>query len=73
MKKLIAAFLALLSGLYLATLGILPDPLPFLDEGIALLLLLNCLAYLGLDLRGFLGRKPEPAPVRARGRTIDVR
>ena len=47
MKKLIALILAIASGLYLG-FGWLPDPIPFIDEGAALLVLLNSLAYLGL-------------------------
>lgn len=57
MKKFIALVLALGSGLYLATIGILPDPIPFVDEGVAILILLNSLAFLGLDLRRFFGLK----------------
>ncbi|MDE0826337.1 MAG: hypothetical protein OSA48_05980 [Akkermansiaceae bacterium] len=54
MKKLIALILALASGLYLA-FGWLPDPIPFIDEGVALVVFLNSLAHLGLDLRRFFG------------------
>ncbi len=36
---------------------LVPDPLPFLDEGVLLLILLSSLSYLGLDLRGFFGGK----------------
>ena len=70
MKKLIALLLALGSGLYLGTIGIALDPLPFIDEGVAILVLLNSLAYLGLDLRRFFGlkgaKKKEPTT------TIDI-
>lgn len=53
-KKLIALILALASGVYLA-FGWLPDPIPFVDEGVALVVFLNSLAHLGLDLRRFFG------------------
>ncbi|WP_411844716.1 hypothetical protein AAFN60_11935 [Roseibacillus persicicus] len=57
MKKLIAILLASASGLYLATLGILPDPIPFIDEGLAFVILVNSLAMLGFDIRRFVGMK----------------
>jgi hypothetical protein len=46
---------ALVSGVYLFGFGWVPDPLPFIDEGLALVIFLNALAYLGLDLRGLFG------------------
>lgn len=57
MKKLIAALFAGASGIYLATIGILPDPIPFIDEGLAFIVLMNSLAVLGFDLRRFVGMK----------------
>ncbi|NNC88902.1 MAG: hypothetical protein HKN82_10640 [Akkermansiaceae bacterium] len=69
MKKLMALVLTLASGLYLV-FGWVPDPIPFLDEGAALLVFLNCLAYLGMDLRRFFGMKPKDKS--ARSQTIDV-
>lgn len=57
MKKFIAIILALGSALYLGTMGILPDPIPFVDEGVAIVILLNSMAFLGLDLRRFFGIK----------------
>ena len=69
MKKLIAIVLALASGLYLA-FGWAPDPIPFLDEGAALLVFLNCLAYLGLDLRRFFGLKSKKTEPKSE--TIDI-
>ena len=43
------------------------DPFPFLDEGLAALVFLNALAYLGVDLRNVFGKKePQPVPVRVR-------
>ena len=64
MKKPIAAVLALASGLYLGTVGVLPaptplDPIPFIDEGVVFLILVNSLASLGLDFRRFVGMKPK--------------
>jgi len=48
------------------------DPLPFLDEGLALLVLLNSLAYLGLDFHWlFGGRRLRPVPVKVRRRDSD--
>ena len=70
MKKLLAVLFALLSGLYLLLLGPIPEPLPFLDEGIALLVFLNCLAYLGLDLRRFFGMKSKKE--ESGSQTIDI-
>ncbi len=56
MKKLIATLFAAAAGVYLLTLGILPDPVPFIDEGIALTILVSSLSVLGLDVKRFLGR-----------------
>ena len=66
MKKVVAILLALASGAGM----LIPDPIPVLDEGLLLLILLSCLAYLGLDLRSFFGiRKPKD---QRETRTIDV-
>jgi len=63
--KHVAVFcLGLLSVLYLLNIGagvfeLIPDNIPVignLDEAAAVLLLLNCLAYFGLDLRRLFGR-----------------
>jgi len=75
-KKAIALVLAMVSGGYLL-LGPLPDPLPLLDEGLALLVLVQALAYLGIDLRRWvpgLAKKAKAGPLgeAAAGRTIDV-
>ena len=73
MKKLIAIVFAVASGLYLLIWGPMTaplDPIPFLDEGAAFLILINCLAYLGLDLRKFFGLKSKKEG--AKGETIDV-
>lgn len=62
LKSLFILITGLLSALYLANIGagiveIIPDNIPAagnIDEFIASLLLMNCLAYFGFDLR----RKP---------------
>lgn len=58
MKRKFAWIGATISGLYLLTIGPLPfpamDPLPFIDEAVALALLLKCTSYLGYDLRKWL-------------------
>jgi hypothetical protein len=45
---------------------LIPDNLPVvgnLDEAAAVLLLISCLAYFGIDLGGLLGRKSRKEPV----------
>lgn len=66
MKRKLAWIGAILSGLYLLTIGPLPfpamDPLPFIDEAFALAILLKCTSYLGYDLRKwlpFFGKKDK--------------
>ena len=81
MKRLIAWCFALLSGFYLIALGWIPDPIPFLDEATALLILVKSTSYLGYDLTRFIpflgkGRK-SPDGRKADGRqakdqTVDV-
>ena len=59
LKTIFILITGLLSALYLVNIGagiveIIPDNLPAagnIDEFIASLLLMNCLAYFGLDLR----------------------
>ena len=53
MKSALALVAALLSGLYLLVMVPTLDPLPFLDEGLAAMILLNALAALGIDVRRF--------------------
>ncbi|HEY8931985.1 MAG TPA: hypothetical protein VIM44_01590 [Rariglobus sp.] len=76
MKKFFAVLLALLSGGYLLTLGIAPDPLPFLDEATALLILVKSLSVLGIDLTRYVpflsGRLKQRKQVTKPGPTIDV-
>ena len=78
MKRRIAWFLAIFSGLYLLIMGPLPDPLPIIDEATALLIFVKSMSFLGFDVMRFVpflsGRKTGKTP-RARdtsGRTIDV-
>jgi len=76
MKKFFAVLLALLSGGYLLTLGIAPDPLPFLDEATALLILVKSLSVLGIDLTRYVpflrGRLKQRKQAAKSGPTIDV-
>jgi hypothetical protein len=83
MKRKIAWIGAILSGLYLVTIGPLPfpamDPLPFVDEAVALAIFLKCTSSLGYDLRKwlpFFGKKGKSDPTRSpkdkKDVTIDV-
>jgi hypothetical protein len=79
MKRKLAWIGAVLSGLYLLTVGPVPDPIPFIDEAVALAVFLKCTAYLGFDLRKwlpFLGKKGKSDPIRRpeskKDVTIDV-
>jgi hypothetical protein len=75
MKKLFALLLAVLSGGYVL-LGPLPDPIPFLDEGLAVLIFVQSLAYLGMDVKRWLpgfARRAKQHPLHPReGPTVDV-
>jgi hypothetical protein len=68
----------ILSGFYLLVLGWVPDPLPFIDEGVALLVFVKTMAWLGYDVRRWLpflgkGGKEKPSPSKEHpGVTIDV-
>lgn len=80
MKRKIAWIGAILSALYLLTLGIfIPDPLPFIDEAMALGIFLKCTTMLGFDLRNlvpFLSKKGKgkasPKSKDEKEVTIDV-
>lgn len=79
MKRKLAWLGVILSALYLLTLGIIPDPVPFIDEALALAILLKCSSYLGYDLRKWLPFFPKKKiyPASNRGEapksvTIDV-
>ncbi len=74
MKRRAAWIIAILSGIVLLT----PDPVPFIDEGIALIVFVKSMAYLGYDVRKwmpFFGKKkgsPPPDTGRAAEKTIHV-
>jgi hypothetical protein len=65
-----------MSGGYLLTLGLVPDPVPFIDEGIALVVLVKSLGFLGIDISRFvpfMSRKVKPGKgPEGDGQTIDV-
>jgi hypothetical protein len=70
MKKLLALLVAVVSGTALALDVAIVDPVPFIDEGVLLVIFLSSLAHLGLDLRRFFGVKGNKKP--AKGETIDI-
>jgi hypothetical protein len=70
MKKLLTLLLAAVSGTCLALDVAIPDPIPFIDEGVLLIVFLSSLAHLGIDLRRFFGVKGGKAA--AKGETIDI-
>ena len=58
-KFIIAAFLLLASGLYLLVMGLTPDLIPFIDEGIASFLFFQSAKYLGSSIKARLGSKRD--------------
>ncbi len=75
MKRNLAWIGAIFSGLYLLTAGPVPDPIPFIDEGVALAILLKCTAHLGYDLRKwlpFFGKNDKAEPVQKTDTKKDV-
>jgi hypothetical protein len=74
MRRRIAWIIAIFSGVLL----LIPDPVPFIDEGIALIVFVKSMAYLGYDVRKwlpFFGKKkgsPSSTPGRAAEKTINV-
>ena len=75
-KKSFAALFALLSAAYLLTIGIIPDPLPFLDEAGAFLILLKSLDTLGVPVGRFIpffqSKNRRPSKSSAKHQTVDV-
>jgi hypothetical protein len=74
-KKGIALLFALVSGGYLLTIGIAPDPLPFLDEATALLIFVKAMGALGVDVGRFLpffGKKMPKGEAKKQGPVVDV-
>ena len=78
MRRRFAWLLAILSGFYLVFLAIIPDPFLFFDEGLALLVFVKSMAYLGHDVRKwipFLGKGKKSAGsgnFHADEQTVDV-
>lgn len=73
MRKVLAVILAAVSGTCLAFDIAIPDPLPFIDEGVLLVVFLSSLAHLGLDLRKFFGVKGgKDGKAPGKGETIDI-
>jgi hypothetical membrane protein len=79
MKRRFAWLLAILSGLYLLTIGILPDPVPFIDEALVLAVFVKAMAFLGYDIRRWLQfsghqkrAEKNANPKRQDGPVVDV-
>jgi hypothetical protein len=65
MKRFILWIVVLVSGFYAFIAGpFIPDPLPFLDEAVALAIFLKATSALGFDVRRFL---PFLGKVKAAG------
>lgn len=67
MKKFIALLFSIASGLYLLVGGPMPDPIPFIDEGLALAVFVSSMGALGIDLRRFVPFLKTKTP-RAEGK-----
>lgn len=69
MKRKLAWLAAILSGLYLVTLGIWPFPpdfIPLVDEALALIVFLKSTSYLGYDLKKWIPFLPRKGRVNLR-------
>ncbi len=73
MKRKLAWLGVILSALYLLTIGLMPDLIPFIDEGLALAMLLKCSSYLGYDLRKWLPFFPKKKTYPASNRREDAK
>lgn len=82
MKRFILWIVVLISGFYAFIAGpFIPDPLPFIDEAVALAIFLKATSALGYDMRRFLpflGKKGGPSAKsksgtqQAKDMTVDV-
>lgn len=75
MKKALALFFAVISAIYLMVMGITPDPLPFIDEATAFLILVSSLGALGINVSRFLpflGKKAPKAKGPKESPVVDV-
>lgn len=79
MKRLFLWIISIVSGLYLLIVGPLIDPIPFIDEAIALAIFLKATSALGYDVRRWLpffgkggSAKPGKQTVKAKDMTVDV-
>ncbi|MDP4623765.1 MAG: hypothetical protein NWT08_01370 [Akkermansiaceae bacterium] len=75
MKRKLAIVGAVLSGLYLLTAGPIPDPIPFIDEGLALAVFIKCMGALGFNLQNWtnlFGKNAKPADTKRKDDPKDV-
>lgn len=74
MKKFIALLFSIASGLYLLIGGPMPDPIPLIDEGLALAVFVSSMGVLGIDLRRYVPflKAKTGKPEKKGGRVVDV-